>query len=880
MKMIKRYIYLTLAALALCTFSTHDASAATKLTPRHLYDWARQGNTQRLKQFQKYINMPDEYNNTAICLAQLNEDPKAYALLKKYGASTKVACHDDDDPICAVVAGEKLKVSPAGWLLLGVGAAAGAYAILENDSGHKHKRCPTGYHEGLKDCSLKDHPEGWTYTYVSEGKKICGKCTPNVCPVDTVAKLTDCRDYEHLDKSISEVAGYAGDAPCYNCRYQCKAGYYTDEASCKGNGYKCDSITENGITCYIRNLPEECPTDHPYETACTPAARGYQTILDIKVVGDRNCYACDYQCATGWTEGSCPAGKTCEQITRPDGVTCYQVTGCPTGTIAYESKTACETANPGYTCQENSSSSGCWIKTPKACTDYGSAYMLKSQCDETHGYTWTGSGQYAGTDECGTCNPINCPTGTSTDYTTTNSCPATGAPTLRPVGITEIQGYSAGEPCYGCIYDCNTDDGYYKSNDSCEAANPGQTCTTTVSNGITCYVPGSCPSGTSKFSSKADCETANPGYTCEENAQGSGCYYINPKICTDYGSSYMLRSQCDEAHGYTWNGSGKYAGTDECGLCNKANCPTGTSTDYSSQINCPNTGAPTLRVTGSHTTEYYSDGNLCYACDYGCNDAEGYYNSDQACTTANPGKVCTSTTVNDITCYRPNGCPTDTTYYSSEADCEAAHPGYKCVENAPGSNCYTILLEDCSVINSSYTLQVYCAGIGNFNTWVGSGIYRYNIVLTGNECGECKPILCTDHNVNYMLRSECDEANGYTWTGQGKYTGIGDAAHECGTCDIAACPDDSYTIDSDCPNNASTGAPTLRATGLSATVEGYSDGKECRKCIYDCNTDDGYYKQSSTCVDANGGKPCTETKVNGITCYVPGDCPTGTSYYA
>ena len=131
-----------------------------------------------------------------------------------------------------------------------------------------------------------------------------------------------------------------------------------------------------------------------------------------------------------------------------------------------------------------------------------------------------------------------------------------------------------------------------------------------------------------------------------------------------------------------------------------------------------------------------------------------------------------------------------------------------------------------------------------------------------------------------MLRSSCDEAHGYTWHGQGQYSGENIPANECGTCDIDACPTNTYTVDTDCPNNASTGAPTLRATGLSATVEGYSDGKECRKCTYDCDTGAGYYKSTSACVSANGGQPCTKTTVNNIDCYVPGSCPAGTTYYA
>ena len=105
MNKIKKSLCLILSVLAISAFTSQDVNASTRLTPQHLYTWARQGNTARLRQFQKYINLQDQYKNTALCIAQQNEDPKSYALLKKFGASTNVTCHDDDDPICAVVAG-------------------------------------------------------------------------------------------------------------------------------------------------------------------------------------------------------------------------------------------------------------------------------------------------------------------------------------------------------------------------------------------------------------------------------------------------------------------------------------------------------------------------------------------------------------------------------------------------------------------------------------------------------------------------------------------------------------------------------------------------------------------------------------------------------
>ena len=124
----------------LCSFVITPAMAATKLTPYHLYRWANTNNYSRLHQFKKYINLQDENQNTALCLAQLAKDRHAYATLLKFGASTEVECHDDDDPICAVIAKEKYKLSPA-WLLLGAGAAALALSSGGGGGSDKEKTC-------------------------------------------------------------------------------------------------------------------------------------------------------------------------------------------------------------------------------------------------------------------------------------------------------------------------------------------------------------------------------------------------------------------------------------------------------------------------------------------------------------------------------------------------------------------------------------------------------------------------------------------------------------------------------------------------------------------------------------------------------------------
>ena len=182
MNNIIRRLCFGLGILALfCSISGTTAEAATRLTPAHLYNWAKTGNLTRLQQFKRYINLQDRNRNTALCLAQQAEDRDAYALLLKFGASTKVPCHDDNDPICAVIAGEKTKISPAGILLLGAGAAAGAYFLLDDDDGGDDPVCPVDY-PSTSPCRLSGNGFVTDQDSKSVNNITCYKCTYTCAP--------------------------------------------------------------------------------------------------------------------------------------------------------------------------------------------------------------------------------------------------------------------------------------------------------------------------------------------------------------------------------------------------------------------------------------------------------------------------------------------------------------------------------------------------------------------------------------------------------------------------------------------------------------------------------------------------------------------------
>ena len=239
---IRRVCFSLAVAVFSFGLSTSTATAATRLTPAHLYNWARTGNTPRLQQFKRYINLQDRNQNTALCLAQHAQDRNAYALLLKFGASTDVPCHDDDDPICAVIAGEKTKLTPAGWLLLGAGAAAGAYLLLDDDDDDDDNPvCPTS-HPFTEQCQT-----GNGYNTNQDMKEANGtKCYSCDYTCDTVSGWNpgSCPAGRICETITSPVR-------CYKDK-GCPVGYdFTDEATCKEGGYIC-SESAPGSGCWKR----------------------------------------------------------------------------------------------------------------------------------------------------------------------------------------------------------------------------------------------------------------------------------------------------------------------------------------------------------------------------------------------------------------------------------------------------------------------------------------------------------------------------------------------------------------------------------------------------------------------------------------------------
>ena len=76
MKRLIRRLGNVLSAISLVMIiNINTAAAATRLTPYHLYLWAKNANVARLEEFKRYINIKDYVTqNTALCIAQQQKD--------------------------------------------------------------------------------------------------------------------------------------------------------------------------------------------------------------------------------------------------------------------------------------------------------------------------------------------------------------------------------------------------------------------------------------------------------------------------------------------------------------------------------------------------------------------------------------------------------------------------------------------------------------------------------------------------------------------------------------------------------------------------------------------------------------------------------------
>jgi len=863
MRNSKTVIYSIVLTLILTITNISAATAATRLAPTHLYSWAARGDLRHLQQYRRYINLQDSNHNTALCLAQQDGNRDAYQLLLKFGASTKVACHDDNDPICAMVVGEKLKVNPAAWWIIGAGAgAAGIYALLKDKDHDPKPMCPIGYTQDLKDCSQYAHPEGYTYEAAPNTYGlVCGRCVPHGCTrgKEEYSRTSACPIIDHLTASSTNVVDYNGNTPCYECQYQCdETTAFARERSCTSGGYLCELRTFNGVQCYVRTGSPTCDTLGPdYHEAACQAGVGYIVQKDeTTTIGDTVCHKCTYQCDIShyWQAGT-PSTDVFETKTISTPTDCYGYIKCKSPYIQGTSAAAC-----GQGGEQG------WIWETK-----GSATTLS-------GTSIT----------CGLCTAKpQCSAGNET-YTDTSKCPTKAN---LVADDTNVVGYKGNTPCYECSYKCDEVNAF-KKEAACKSG--GYTCTLQTFDGVQCYVRSgseSCPTGyqtetckggTGYIASVADQQTVGTQtcYKCAYQCDAAANWVVGtpstnvfttssittPTVCYGYiackspyiqGTSAAACGQGGE-QGWDWSVAGTAktlsGNTITCGLCTaKPQCSAGNET-YTDTSKCPtkaNLVADDTNVVG------YKGNTPCYECSYKCDEITAF-KKESACKSG--GYTCTLQTFSGVQCYVRSGsesCPT----------------GYQ-TETCKGGTGYTASVADQQTVGTTtcYKCAYQCNTSANWIAGTPStDVFTTSSITTPTACYGY--IACKSPYIQGTSAAACGQGGeqGWIWETKGSATTLSGTSITCGLCTAkpqCSAGNETYTDTSKCPTKANLVADDTN-------VVGYKGNTPCYECSYKCDEVNAFKKESAC---KSGGYTCTLQTFSGVQCYVRSgseSCPTG-----
>ena len=238
-KLIRRLGNVLSALSLVMIININSATAATRLTPYHLYLWAKNANVARLEKFKQYINIKDyTTQNTAICIAQQHKDYAAYKLLLQFGASVRVPCHDNTDMQCRKIIKETGGID-TGVVLLGA-AAVGAGTALALSGGGGGGGGSSGPACDITDYPLDACPEHGHCSACEDKYKLdsCDRfwqksgdvCIAAACPSGEAVKgnCPPAQTGTTLKEEPSD--SFSGAEQCYTCSYICdtSAGFYQD----------------------------------------------------------------------------------------------------------------------------------------------------------------------------------------------------------------------------------------------------------------------------------------------------------------------------------------------------------------------------------------------------------------------------------------------------------------------------------------------------------------------------------------------------------------------------------------------------------------------------------------------------------------------------
>ena len=839
-KLIKRLGTVLSTLSMVMILNINSAAAATRLTPYHLYLWAKNANVARLEEFKRYINIQDyTTRNTAICIAQQHKDYAAYKLLLQFGASVRVACHDNTDLQCRKIITEVGGID-TGIVLLGA-AALGAGAIALAAGGGGGGGGSAGPVCDVSQYPLDSCPEHGVCSTCEEKYKLdsCAQfwqisgnsCVPAACPAGEYLK-GGC-PAAAAGTVLEEVpsSSFSGNAQCYRCNYICQesAGFYQDRATCQNTfpGYGC-VLHANG--CFIRGEALDCPQNE--STECEPAEAGF-TLTQTEtgnLSGTQKCYLCTYApkpCpADQYTEGNCPAESWQSPVYNPTenfsgNNRCYTCSyKCNTAGGYYDSRESCENANTNKSC-DLKGGTGCYAVT--GCNNAQGYYGTADEVTDLYpGYdTKYENGCFTRGD------PKDCPDGTAT-Y---GKCPGITGGVAQYTNLSEGN-FSGTSRCYNCIYICDTGNHYYASDSACKVANPGLSCTPYEIPGRTCYIADTCNIAEGYYENDTECKAANPGHICQPD-EDSGCSKVqgcdNDNGYYDDPSEISPGYETIQQYGCYRQGEAK-----ECPSGEEEQCYT--SDPYKEDI--------------STETGNFSGETPCKICAFQCRSQLGYYDTRQICQTTNQGHTCDY--ASGSTCFTPTGCNNALNYYKLPSECESANPGYNCyaTRSPNGSNvCYTKNLSDPKKCPSGEYLMGQCPSKDGTTP-------DYN--PTANKQGEEQCYTCTyqcNGTTHFTEQETCEDANPGRSCSQDADTGCFIRAG-CNTAD------GYYENDEDCRTNS---------TGHLCEQEPDS---QCYVQSETCDELNQYYNDQSDCENNYIGYSCSIA----YGCYVKGEakpCPDG-----
>ncbi len=853
---LKRFFALGLflafqSSLAVAAETNLPLAAEEITTPQQIYSLAQDRNGRAMEAVRSQINIADENGNTALCLAQQNKDKESYKMLLVFGASKDVECHDDTDPVCAIIVGEKLKVNGAGWLL-GAAATAGAiYGITEliddDDScpsGYskhysnvascgrtgaegwvyeqhwKHKKCgkctPKTYDTGcttlwqsVNDCG--EHPEGWNFEMSGySGDEVCGICTPKVCPTlaetpTSVGSSTfyhtpgHCPVREYMSPENVVQVAYSGDKPCYRCDYKCdEVNGFAATNTCELNSlgkvaYEC--VRDAATQCYYRRGPKSCPVENsPQIVGSDPRFTAIEYCpprRNMKVTSvTQSGWSGEYGCFSCHYECDGENGFTSE-------------TSCKTNTSGGE----------GYICQLDPTTQ-CYYRSKTATPDTPTAPEKP-------------------------CPTVDTPQtkGAKINYDTPANCP------FRKYMIAESvtpNGWSGENQCFNCNYQCDGENG---------------------------------------FTSETTCKTntsGKEGYVCQLDPS-SQCYYrsrtVNPdspdggeKECpTDYSTEYQNANDCakkgGQKEGWIFSSNG-VSGEKICGKCDAKSCPTDSSTEYTAVDKCP---VKSYKVAVAVNPVGYAGAKTCNKCVYYCDPNQRAFVSEEICETNAAGAVCEYIDG----CYVvKDDCPEG--YHTYIQNCNnKLHPeGWNRQQNGEsnGLGCYKCVAKTCALPNVT---DVSSCGASAANGW--------ELIINGyagdEECKICEAKTCPSSEEEGGCSAGTYEAA--TASGTSNYAGD----TQCYTCNYIC--KNSYDSESACQAAASSTQYCKSETNNItcwypveyACPAGYTAGLKKEDC--DTYKNGHYYEQTIVEPDDENSKGL-DSSGNVADCYKCGFNCTGT----